>query len=297
MSYALSLYFAALLEEKKISDNGQRLKGDGDSSSPIEVIFDNARLPAPVWEPNHSFGAMMMSSISEMHDSSCHTRSTISTCTSTLSSGSNNSCLSAGSTGSNSSAGSCRWDSNPSSSKEKNTNDGSLKRPKRPGRKTSDNTKHRGEDTTMKDIRVEPPPRSKKYDKPQRPKRTSSNGSASSSSSRTEKRTNHKNRRCKELDQNAQSPATSSSLDKMLLHSKKLSVTNNAQSSGGTRESDSSSENSLKEIFRSASHQRRHGSGDSGPVMAKPLPAARTSPTRTVNEILGQSMEELQISW
>jgi hypothetical protein len=304
MSCALSFYFTTLFQERR--NDGEEEDGCW-ASPPAELIFDNARIPSVCLGYHHSLGVG-----SSSEKDSCHTRSTISTCNSTLSAAT---ASSNHSTGSNSSAGSCRWDSNPTSNKEKKSKAAMLlNRPKRPGRKTSDNCKHRSpKQTATSMVEIELPQllgtcapfrvnndNNNKCDMPQRPSRTLSSGSTSStassnaSSHHTEKRGNHRQKHGKEssLDIMHQNGSHESpSLDKMLLHSKKL-----PGGCSSSRDSDSSSDHSLKEIFRSASHQRRSEASMNNTNNTSFL-GARMSPTRTVNEILGQSMEELQISW
>ena len=254
MSGPLSVYFADLFQahHDNLCDEGT------DQQIIAEVVMDNARLPTP------SVGRQSMGNNSETHDS-CHTRSTISTQTSTGS---------AASTGSNSSTGSCRWDSNPSSSANVKTDQ--LRRPKRPGRKTSDNNKNRStrqpQAVVVDDRPIERPQRTnssdmskqqRRRDKPQRPNRTMSGERRSRNNSNNNSKV---------------APASSGdSLDKMLLCKQKVLA-------------ESDSDNSLKEIFRAS---KRVGAS----AMTKPLPGTRASAPRTVNEILGQSMEELKIAW
>jgi len=142
MSHSLRQFFAYLLGGGEEGGKGDALCCGGVASleqqqrqqqprrrMQAELIVDNARLPTPEFERQlkaHRLKMMLFLTCGSPgfngEVSSCHTRSTVSTA----------------STHSTESSASCRWDSNPSSSKEKSVVD-SLKRPERPGRHNSDN--------------------------------------------------------------------------------------------------------------------------------------------------------------
>ena len=338
ISPALQVYFADLLannanlssipEEEDEDDDDDRKPQSRQHQLPT-IVFDNARLPSPllgqVGEEGHDD---LMGCGSEV---SCHTRSTISTCASSLSASSAHSAGSVSSTGSSS-----RWDSNPSH-KPTTKVDSSIKRPQRPGRSSSDDAKHRTTNkssTIIVDIASNNNTSAATDKGLKRPSRSNSSSSSNSSSRRSSippptkgnsrhdrpkrpTRTSSNTTKSKSQPQQPSNPhKQSSSLDKKITLSQANSGSSSSRSHSkkGAGENDSSSsETSLKDIFRTASHHRRAAavstanaeggraiartSSNSSVVLNQPMPGARNSPTRTVNEILGQSMDELQMMW
>lgn len=233
------------------------LLGNREGQRPT-LVFDNARIPC----------APPIVQSKRAPDTTDHTRSTVSASVSTLSSlsisgpsitseSSTGSVISTGSTGS---GGSCRWDSNPSS-KDKN-----VTRPKRPGRQpSSDGLKElqlldRTPRRTLRDTRLRNEVRSK---------------------NEKENDTDDDN---EEGEESTGDQPVAEHLHEMVAATKKT-TSSDSDSTG--------SENSLKKMFRRTSCQRR-SSIESG---IRPLPGTNDGPVRTVNEILGESIQELKLAW